>query len=800
MARLNPSGIYLSGIRAMLIGFLLITQAWSAIEVKSTREILSTSTSPIGFNTETTGFDPLRGDPIVNLWSNFPRFEIPQMRLRARVAKIEDNKLILSSDNEHGGRELQQLGDGAWAGGEIVYYAETGNAWVERGTGTIRQSTAASAGRPASLTVNQVPPGCEIGTWVFLTQRAARHESLLPPAKGPTPFRGVSFNPKDDPPAYALDSTQFAPEGGSGASLRLEIERTPTRLRLDWMHRSRDPDKSMVGKSFFAVIWVRAETPATVALGIEGIGSTQATIGPDWTPVVHRFVYPEESPDRVGVYLAFRSKGRFWVDQPAVFASGADPLAVLPEHLARWKDLPPGTPWRMWPLQKNTGAWLPLEALLRPPAALPERAGRRFWESPANATLPQLLQIAKERQLEPWIVTSLLFTGEEQRQLMEYLAGPEGTPMGDLRATHGQREPWTSVFPRLTIDMGNEAWNGMFTPSAFPRSPESYGQYAQMAFAAMASAPGFKREQFRFCLNGFVKTTGPGGYADRAVRHAPSADLVSLATYLGGWEMGGQPAGPEEALFFYERMFDKEFSSAHEMIAAHQKEGRNLGMAIYEMGPGYSLPSWDRPYDPAEENLARSLGLGLTFARLLLEARRQAWDPQAFFRYSNGHNWASHAPGTSRPEAPWLVLNLLNNAITGDQLMVELQGIPTIDLPALIAERKAHNGENRLLEVDARSGVPLLTIAVFRKPETLQLVVLSRETAKALKLNWHFPQAISGSIEIRRLTAPSLAAHNSESLNVRIESATGTGFRSGQSLPVPPRSLQVITLPLAATE
>lgn len=784
---------------ALLCGTIANPLAGS-IEVMTGREFVSTATMPLGFNTETTGFDPLRGDPVVNLWSNFPRFEVPQIRMRGRIDRIDGTTLHLSAAEEHGGKMFQQFRDGAWEGGEIVLYRETEKEWEELWKGRVRESTAARAEQPATVTIDKLPEGCTEGTWVFLTQREARNDMLTSAADGPTPFRGVSFNPKDQPPAYALDSAHFAPIDGSGASLRIDIDRTPTRLRFDWMLRRRDPDGILAGKAFYAVVWVRADAPATVAIGLEGVATAEARVGPEWSPIVLPFTFPTEAPARAGIFLAFRTKGRFWVDQPAVFAAGSDPLSVLPEHLVRWKDLPAGTPWRMWPLQKNVGAWLPLDALLRPPLALPERAGNRFWESPANATLPQLLQIAKDQQWEPWIVTSLLFTREEQRQLMEYLAGPTGTPMGDLRAAHGQPEPWTSVFPRITIDMGNEAWNGMFSPSAFPRAPESYGKYAQMAFEAMASAPGYERDKFRFCLNGFVKSTGSGGYVDKASRHAPIVDLVSLATYLGGWEMEGQPAGPAEALFLYERMFADAFASAQEMLTAHAREGRQLGMAIYEMGPGYSLPSWEQPFDKEEESIARSLGMSLTFARLLLEARKQGWGPQAYFRYANGHNWASHAPGSGQPEAPWLVLTLLNTAITGNQLEVRLQGVPMRDLPVLVAERTAHGGETRLVEMEARPGVPLITIAAFAQADALQLVVLSREVETAHQLVWKFPQAITGDIEIKRLTGSSLAAHNSGSTDLQIETATGIGYRSGRPLPVPPRSLQVITLQLAPND
>ena len=76
--------------------------------------------------------------------------------------------------------------------------------------------------------------------------------------------------------------------------------------------------------------------------------------------------------------------------------------------------------------------------------------------------LPEFLTLCQAVGAEPWYTVQAGLSPTEMQHLIEYLGGAASTPYGTIRASLGQSAPWTSVFPKIHLELGNEIWNFPF--------------------------------------------------------------------------------------------------------------------------------------------------------------------------------------------------------------------------------------------------------------------------------------------------------------------------------------------------
>ena len=95
----------------------------------------------------------------------------------------------------------------------------------------------------------------------------------------------------------------------------------------------------------------------------------------------------------------------------------------------------------------------------------------------------QALQLAQTLGSHAWITLPQTITPLEMQHLVEWLAGASTTPYGAKRAARGQTLPWTSVFDKIYLELGNEDWNGI-TDSNNAGDPQTYGKHANDIFIA----------------------------------------------------------------------------------------------------------------------------------------------------------------------------------------------------------------------------------------------------------------------------------------------------------------------------
>ena len=75
-------------------------------------------------------------------------------------------------------------------------------------------------------------------------------------------------------------------------------------------------------------------------------------------------------------------------------------------------------------------------------------------------SLHEFLELCQEVGAEPWYVVPPTFSAADVLGLVEYLAAPADPahPWAERRAALGQAAPWTTVFPSLHLEYGNELW------------------------------------------------------------------------------------------------------------------------------------------------------------------------------------------------------------------------------------------------------------------------------------------------------------------------------------------------------
>ncbi len=124
---------------------------------------------------------------------------------------------------------------------------------------------------------------------------------------------------------------------------------------------------------------------------------------------------------------------------------------------------------------------------------------------------------------------------EDCDHLMEFLGAPENTGYGKRRASYGQKTPWIDEFDVVYIELGNEQWGANFS-HCFNRKPEAYGRIADMYIRRMKSSPYYNPDKFKFICNGWGNVAKRGQWSEIASKSCPSADILDVAFYFGGWD------------------------------------------------------------------------------------------------------------------------------------------------------------------------------------------------------------------------------------------------------------------------
>jgi hypothetical protein len=371
---------------------------------------------------------------------------------------------------------------------------------------------------------------------------------------------------------WRFDTSTFAPEGGSTASLRMELrDASPANPSGPWhwfmINNSDEPHIHLTfrpGKAYKARVWLKQEgmsdPRAFVQLGC--FTSTTVEVGTEWKQ--YEFDLPVDHPERAlpnrqnsgsRLLIGGLSNGTLWMDNLLVWQTDVEPYAILPHIVEALREFRPGA-LRLWDgLGAPTlDAWLSSD-FAQVNIGTYAKAGRL-----GPVDLYRALRLCEEIKTEPWLIVNPYFSREDHLGLMEYLAAPADVGYGRIRAKQGHPEPWTATFKTIHLECGNEMWNSIM-PKNLSGQPEVYAAFADRQFRDYKSSPFYQREHFEFIANGWDNQMQPQGWTHRVSMASRHADRIDIACYFGGWEQGATPLAGEQGDLTDEIYQDKLFGT-----------------------------------------------------------------------------------------------------------------------------------------------------------------------------------------------------------------------------------------------
>ncbi len=437
-----------------------------------------------------------------------------------------------------------------------------------------------------------------------------------------------------------------------------------------------------------------------------------------------------------------------------------------------------------------------LDDLLAPPFA--RRRGGALVSSKESQDIPiglhEELTLAQAIGAEPWFTMPATTSPDEARKLIEYLAGPATSAYGAKRAALGQSAPWTSVFPVIHLEFGNEMW-GSFPGSAV-NEPAVYGALMNSIFTAAESSPYYRQASFDLIADG----QGPNTYwTGEMLKANTAANSIDFAPYL---------FSPLNDVSSTEAIFGSMFAEPEQLsttgyMAQQVKLARSASHpvtpSVYEVNLGTSSSATNLITQADIDRIVPSMGGGLATAdHMLLMLRELGITNQCLFALPEFANQFSE-PGDSSKTTPlwgsvvdmggptnlrrptYLALEMMNAAILPQELTTHLTGAnPTWSQPS-----------SQNSEVKASQPHQLQTFAFADGPHhTLILLNLSRTLT--LQTTFSGPAKPGQSVTESRLTSAHLTDNNEQQANVAIARRTLNNFVATAPYSLPPFSMTVL--------
>jgi hypothetical protein len=526
---------------------------------KVTDQVLQKSPPNFSTNLQFGGFAPWNPDVKVNAW-NTPFTSGPiQFQHHGRADAGGEDWLQQNTAPRLSFWDCAR--SGFWDGADVyIYRLENGELKLLRQTKIVKSAIGKD---PVTLEPTEekiwfADKGPVVMNGDFFVLRMQRDKmpgqfrrELIKPSETPLLNGYCTLTGKAD---WSFDTANPAPEGGSKASLKLDVkEASPSAPAGPWHWFVAHNDKESKvrfkpGKSYKAQIWLKQQGMSDPRVQIQfGTVMTKVVdVTPEWRKF--EFDLPVDSPekpyastqgDSTRMWIGALSPGTLWIDNFVVWQTDAAPYAVMPEEVAILKDFKPHV-LRLWGgLDAPT-----LDFWLSKGFAQPIRGGYGKTESPVYASLGETLEVCREVGADPWLILNPWFTAEENANLMDYLGGPADKDYGKLRAEHGHPEPWTKTFKKIYLESANEAWNQIMR-YALTAQPETYAAVADRQFRELKKSPYYSRDKFEIVANGWDNQMQKDGWSRRVALASKEADRVDIAYYFGGWEKGATPVASE---------------------------------------------------------------------------------------------------------------------------------------------------------------------------------------------------------------------------------------------------------------
>ncbi|MBC7924112.1 MAG: hypothetical protein H7039_00495, partial [Bryobacteraceae bacterium] len=420
-----------------------------------------------------------------------------------------------------------------------------------------------------------------------------------------------------------------------------------------------------------------------VTAGVQRIGrgtylSASVPLTSSWQTINLPFVANETAGQAGTVEVSFEASGsNLLIDDVELLQTDGSPAnttAFRDAVVETLQTLNPGILRYM----AGTALGASLNDLIAPPFGR-NRAGFSAWSSrqeDITLGIHEVLTLCQTIGSEPWLVVPITFTSAEMRGLIEYLSGASSTPYGSRRAARGRVAPWTDAFPTIHLELGNEAWNGLFKGASI-EYPEEYGQRASDLFAAARASSAFNASRFNLIVGG--QSVSPGRNLE-ILNNSSAHDTLAVAPYM---------MSSVEQFSNTEQLFGPLFAQAQALsmtpggtmlqnAEVARTAYRRANLAVYEVNLHTTEGSISQA---ALDQLTPSVGAGIAVAdHMLLMLRELGVKDQALFalhqlsfQRADGKNvrlWGSviDMGTTNRKRPQFLAMQLANEALSGDMV------------------------------------------------------------------------------------------------------------------------------------
>ena len=468
-------------------------------------------------------------------------------------------------------------------------------------------------------------------------------------------------------------------------------------------------------------------------------------------------------------------------------SSSSNPTIFRDDVVNALKELNPGT-IRMMAAGAALGSDLPNQL------QVPGARYREGWNSSGTQTvipygIHEFLQLCQTVGADPWITIPTATTPAEMTDFIEYLTGNGGDPWSALRISRGQASPWTSVFGKIHLELGNETWNGSFKGESM--EIPGYPQWANTIFGTARQTPGFVASSFDLILDGWASDPG---YTSSILSASTQHDSVDMAPYLLYSANNEAQATMFGALFAEPELFESaggevyQFATLAATSPAATSTSTNL--SVYETNLGTMIGNITKPEMDA---LTPSVGAGVAMADHMLQMMRLGVKyqnmfalPQYEFLRGDGNLvrlWGIVVDmGTTNRRRPQFLTESLANSVIGGSMLTTVQSgaNPTWNQP-LSSDSVILNGAHDIQSF------------AFLNQGNVSTVLFNLSQTTALPVTLSGADAPTGSVQMTQITSANITDNNESSTVIQPATQTLSGFNPATGLTLPPFSMTVLT-------
>jgi alpha-L-arabinofuranosidase len=423
---------------------------------------------------------------------------------------------------------------------------------------------------------------------------------------------------------------------------------------------------------------------------------------------------------------------------------------------------------------------------------------REGWSTGSTTTdaipygIHEFLQLCQTVGADPWITIPTATTTTEMQAFIQYLTGTGSDQYSSLRISRGQTAPWTSVFNKIHLELGNETWNGQFRGESM--NYDGYPYVANTVFAAARATSGYVASKFDLVLDGLAASPG---YNQVLLARSTKHDSIDIAPYLlysGNDEAQSTMFG---ALFAEPEIFDSAGGEVYQNVVTANAAPTPTAVSVYETNLS---PIVGNITEAELNSLTPSMGAGIGHTVHMLEMMRAGVQyqnafalPQWAFKRSDGLTvklWGTVIDmGTTNRRRPQFHTQSMANSVIGGNMLATTQtgANPTWNQP-LSSDNVQLNGAHYLQSF------------AFQNGSNVSVIVFNLSQTTSLPVTFSGTNAPSGSVQMTQITSANITDNNETSQVIAPTTKTLNGFNPSTGLTLPPFSMTVLTTASTTTQ